>query len=371
MRVLLLSDVNSTHTQKWAVSLKNAGVVSGLFSITEPKVPWCQDHGIPLFLSRWQQWNTLLPAVFTKTLYLMRLPSLRRAIKDFRPDIIHAHYASSYGFLGALSGFHPFVLSVWGTDIFDFPNISFVHKMIIKFNLSKADKILSTSNVMVRETEKYTNKEIEVTPFGVDLAHFKLRTVDSIFDNDAVVIGTVKTLEPKYGIRDLLKAFKIVKENNQNLPVKLLVVGGGPEEKVLKKLAKDLSIHDDTVFTGSISSIGVSEYYNMISIFVALSIKESFGVAIVEAQATEKPVVVSNSGGLPEVVEDGVTGIVVESKNPDAAAKAIEYLVHNRALGEKMGKLGRKRVKQIYDWKNNVEQMVDIYNRILRSLSKV
>lgn len=136
---------------------------------------------------------------------------MKKVITEFKPDILHAHYASSYGLLGALSGFHPYIISVCGSDVFDFPNTSFLHKIVLKYNLSVADKILSTSNVMAIETSKYTNKEIIVTPFGIDLDKFKPLSVKTIFNKENIVIGTITILEEKYGIEYLIRAFAIVK----------------------------------------------------------------------------------------------------------------------------------------------------------------
>ena len=304
---------------------------------------------------------------FSKLKYLKALPTVKKTILDFKPDVVHAHYATSYGFLGALSGFHPFILSVWGSDVFTFPHNSLLHKMILKYNLKNADAILSTSHVMAKETHLYTDKEIEVTPFGIDLEQFKPIDMESIFDKDEIVIGTIKTLEEKYGIKYLLRAFEIVSSKYPNLPLKLLVVGNGSLDIELRKLALELCIDDKTVFTGKVPFEAVPNYQNMLSVSVSVSVSnsESFGVAIIEASACEKPVIVSNVGGLPEVVEDGVTGIIVPPRDVEATANAIERLVLNKELRLQMGKAGRERVKRLYNWDDNVKQMINIYKEIL------
>jgi glycosyltransferase involved in cell wall biosynthesis len=289
-------------------------------------------------------------------------------IADFQPDILHVHYASSYGLIGALSGFHPYLVSVWGADIFEFPRKSIFHRELIKFTLRKADKILSTSHVMAKETNKYTEKPIEVTPFGIDLDRFKPFHAESLFNEDDIVIGTIKGLDKQYGIEFLLQAFAILAKRQPALPLKLLIVGGGPLEKSLKQRANELGIENRTAFTGQVRYDEIASYHNMLTIFVALSVidSESFGVAILEASACEKPVVVANVGGLPEVVEHGVTGLVVPPKHPEAAAAAIERLIHDNELRWQMGNAGRERVKKLYDWKVNVEQMLGIYRDVAR-----
>lgn len=368
MKVLLLSDAYSIHTIKWAKSLNKKGIEIAVFSLnfneneanpyqndTNVKVYYCVDKNAKKRSSG-----------FAKLSYLSALPALKKAISEFKPDIVHAHYASSYGLLGALSGFHPYIISVWGSDVFDFPNISFLHKAVINYNLAKADRILSTSKVMAVETKKYTDKEVIVTPFGIDLDKFKPLNVNSLFDKNDIVIGTIKTLEEKYGIEYLIKAFAIVKNKYHNLPLKLLIVGDGSLSENLKNLVHDLNIEEETVFTGKIAHELVPVYDNMLSVSVSVSNSESFGVAVIETSACGKPVVVSDVGGLPEVVKDGITGIVVPPRNPEKTAEAIEKLVLDDSMRKQMGAAGREHVAQFYDWNKNVEQMVDIYRGMIK-----
>ena len=304
----------------------------------------------------------------SKLSYLKVLPELKKVIAGFKPDILHAHFATSYGLLGALSGFHPFILSVWGSDVFDFPKKSFLHKSILEYNLKKADKILSTSHVMAEETKIYTDKEIEVTPFGINIEQFKPEKVDRAaltpFSENDVIIGTIKLLEEKYGINYLIGAFSIISRKHPGLPLKLLIVGDGSERNNLENLVKELKIDEKVYFAGMADYSKVPYFNNVLDVYAALSNYESFGVAIIEAQSCGKPVVVSNVGGLPEVVEDGKTGFVVEKKNAEAAAEKLEKLVLDAGLLGMMGKAGRERVLKLYDWNENVAQMMEIYSKI-------
>ena len=211
MRVLLLADAHSIHTIKWAKSLCQKNIELGVFSLNKLDEDLYKEDNIEVFYFSDRNCRDRSSG-FKKISYLKALPFLKKVIKKFKPDIVHAHYASSYGLLGALSGFHPYIISVWGSDVFDFPNISFLHKAILKYNLMQADTILSTSHVMAVETKKYTNKDIIVTPFGIDLDQFKPMKVASVFQDDDIVIGTVKTLEEKYGIEYLIRAFSIVQK---------------------------------------------------------------------------------------------------------------------------------------------------------------
>lgn len=369
MKILFLADPNSIHTQRWAKSLSQKGLEIYIFGLSQAKENLYTDSPQIKIYS-----GDINPSIskqnmgiFAKLSYVKVLSKLKKIIKEVKPDIIHAHYATSYGLLGALSGFHPLIISVWGSDVFDFPNRSWLHRSLLKFNLNKADKILSTSLIMDKETAKYTDKSIEVTPFGIDLNIFKKgASVDDLFQDTNIVIGTIKSLEKVYGIEYLLQAFEILKKKYPQLPLKLLIVGSGSQEKSLKNLAKILDIEKDTVFTGFVPYEKLPQYHNTISVFAALSNQESFGVAILEAAACEKPSVVSNVGGLPEIVDNNITGIVVPPADPQKAAEAIEKLILNKELYDKMGAAARKKVEKSYNWDDNVEQMIKIYKDLIK-----
>lgn len=355
-KILILGTADSPHTLKWALGIASKGYTVKIFSLTPYSGERLNEKGIDIHVTSY--------AGKKKILYPLAIDELWQVINDFEPDIVHAHYASSYGLLGALSRFHPFVLSVWGSDVFDFPKISFIHKQVLKFNLRKADRICSTSQVMKEEIQKYTNKDITVIPFGVNLNAFKPMSVHHVFKQNSIVIGTVKTLEETYGIEYLIEAYALLRKRTKEYPLNLMIVGKGSLTSDLKAKVQELGIEGETIFTGYIPPAEVPYYQNMLTISVFPSIYESFGVATVEAMACEKPVVVTNAGGLPEIVEDNVTGLIVPPKNAEKLADAIETLLKNEQLRINMGKQGRQRVEKLYDWEKNLESMFHIYNEL-------
>jgi L-malate glycosyltransferase len=364
-KILLLADINSTHTQKWALSLAEKGHHVGIFTFSKLKIDWINDKRNIQFFHIPS--NESIPAMILKGLHPFDLPELKNVIKEFKPDIVHAHYATTYGFLGALSRFHPFVLSVWGSDVFSFPKTSFLHKWILKFNLSRADRICSTSNIMKEEIKLYTDKDITVIPFGIDLNVFKPLYARHVFKDDAIVIGTVKQLEKAYGLEYLIEAVALLKKRIKEYKINLLIVGGGSLEVELKEKAKDLGIQSNTIFTGYIPPVEIPYYQNMPTISVFPSLSESFGVSVAEAMACEKPVIVTNVGGLPEVVENNVTGLIVPPANAEKLAEAIETLVRDEQLRTKLGKQGRQRVERLYNWEHNLSSMIRVYEELAPS----
>lgn len=353
--VLQIADAGSIHTVRWVNAIAARGWKVHLLSIRpphEPLAPGVEVHAAP--------WRA--PAG-----YFLNAPFVRRMAAAVRPDLVHAHYVSGYGTLAALADRHPLIQSVWGSDVYDFPTTSPLHAWLIRRNLRKAELILSTSEVMARHTARYTARRIEVTPFGIDLARFRPREVRSPFAAGDIVIGTVKTMAEKYGVEYLVRAFALVKARHPGLPLKLLLVGGGPQEAALKRLAAELGVERDARFTGRVGHADVPDYQNMLSVSVSVSTldSESFGVAVLEASACEKPVVVSSVGGLPEVVEDGVTGLVVPPRDTERTAAAIERLVTDAGLRARMGRAGRERVALRYDWERCVDRMLELYGSLL------
>lgn len=365
MKVLLLSNLGSSHTYKWVESLARRGVsvcVVGVDSVDDPRLYEGWSNVVVRSLGIDSRTITKERGNVRKLSYLVKLPLVKREIRLFQPDIVHAHFATSNGLLGSLCNFHPFIVSVWGSDVFDFPEISPLHRALLTFNLSRADRVLSTSIIMARQTKKFTHKPVEVTPFGVDIHQFSpLNKVP----HQGIVVGTVKALEPKYGVEYLLRAFKVLCGRNPQLTLNLLVVGGGSQREQLETLAARLRIQENVTFTGYLPYREIARCHNMIDIEVFTSTADSFGVSAVEASACGNPVVASNVGGLPEVVEHGVTGFIVPPRDPHKTADAIETLALDGGLRACMGSAGRQRVKKLFNWDDNVSQMIDIYDSTL------
>jgi glycosyltransferase involved in cell wall biosynthesis len=358
MKICYLADINSAHTHKWLNYFVNKGYDIHVISLGKGEYSGVTVHSLDV------QGNVMKETSDKSKLeYLKKIKRVRALIKKINPDILHAHYASSYGLLGAIANYHPYVISVWGSDVYDFPIKSPIHKFIIKYNLKRADYIFSTSNVMKIETEKYTNKPIEVTPFGVDINKF----IPNKIEKEEIVVGTIKTLEEKYGIQYLIKAFKEVKERNKELKLKLIIGATGSQANYLKGLAKDLSIEEDVNFLGFVKPENiVQEFQNFdLAVFPSILDSESFGVAAVEAEACGVPVVVSDVGGLMESTKPNVTSLVAKKKSVEDLADKIEILVKDSELRMTMGIAARKFVEENYSLEDNFKHVDDIYQSII------
>lgn len=364
-RILFLADVNSAHTHKWVVSLAGKGFSIGIFSLSIPESDWWKRKNISVFSDEIKK-ETFSSSSISKISYLKVVSKVKKIIKEFKPDILHAHYATSYGLIGARTKFHPYIISCWGSDVMDFPKKSFIHKFLLKKNLSVADKILATSPTLVKHLKEIIDSEIIITPFGIDTEIFKPMKVKSLFGEKDIVIGTIKSLEKIYCIDVLIKAFAEVRHKHVHLSLKLLIVGEGTQKKELKKLAENLKLTYDIVFTDKIDYDEVPKYHNMIDIFVNISERESFGVSVLEAMACGKAVIVSNIDALMNLVKQNGNEVIVETKNIMQTANAIEKLVLDKFLRQSLGNEARKKVQTDYNLGKNISEIVQVYNSVLK-----
>ena len=125
-------------------------------------------------------------------------------------------------------------------------------------------------------------------------------------------------------------------------------------------------MESDSQITGFVPYNEIPKYHNMLDIYVSVSTEdsESFGVAILEASACEKPVIVSNVGGLPEVVKNEKTGFIIEKENPSELANILEILINNEKMRREFGKNGREMVLREYDWEKSLNKMISVYDSI-------
>lgn len=367
-KVLILSDPSSSHTSKWVNSLHRKGVKLMLFGLSAFN-PDEYDNNIEIKIVDFSKSAKSKPdGDFRKLIYLKSIFELRKIIKSFQPDIIHAHYASSYGVIGALSNFKPLLVSIWGNDVYDFPKKSLIHKKAFQFVLKRAERIYSTSNIMAEETRKYTNKNIKTIPFGIDTEIFKPIETNKLFDSDTIVLGAVKSLSFKYGNDSVIKAFKIVREKFPDLNLKLLLVGDGVLRNEMEKLVNQLKLNDEVKFIGHVPHSQIVKYHNMIDIHIYPSLWESFGVSNLEAAACEKVQIASNIGGFAEILNDGIDAFLVNPNSPEAIAEKIILLLKDGNLRIKMGKKARENVIKNFNWNDNVNLMIEEYESVVKGL---
>ena len=352
MKIAFISAANSSHTVKWVNALVRRGPEVRLYSLPDQTD---QQGAI----------DSQVTVVYLKKGgfqgYFANKGQLRRELKAFAPDIVNAHFASGYGTLARCSKARPLLLSVWGSDVYDFPAISPLHRHIVTQNIRYANAVASTSHVMAQQVRRATgyDKHIYVTPFGVDCSRFCPAPVA----HEGLRVGTVKLLEAKYGMEYLIQGFAdFLQQYSGNAT--LSIYGKGSKKEELQAQINSLGMGASIKLMGAVPNNEVPEIINQLDLFVLPSVldSESFGVSAVEAMACGVPVIASDVDGFRETVEDGVTGSIIKRRDSGAITQKLLELAENPAKREQLGKAGRERVLRLYDFDKNVDEMERIYH---------
>lgn len=364
MKVLFLSAANNIHTVRWVNALVDRGVQVDLV--------YCTDHRPSI--NKINKQVRLYELPFGGELgYYLNIPKLKAIYHKSQPDIVNCHYASGYGTLARLSRVRPLLLSVWGSDVYDFPYKSRLHMKIIRDNLLYATKIASTSKAMAKQVKAIVpeySKPIAITPFGVDLSKYSLSPGEK---HRGITIGNIKTLKPKYGISDLVNSINLLKNMmSPNDPItfnelRVVIYGDGPLRDDISHLVKSLHLEKTIKLMGHIKNESVPRALKRMDIFCLTSVlnSESFGVSAIEAMATGLPVVATDTDGFTEIIPSPKYGLIVKKGDIQAIARELYVLIQSPDLRHKIGKKGRKRIERLYDWDQNVNQMLRVYNNVI------
>jgi glycosyltransferase involved in cell wall biosynthesis len=311
--------------------------------------------------------------------------SLAGAVDSIKADVYESHAVSGYAFLNALRerGIKkPFIQTVHGvladeyTQSFQRSSLSLRAKLanLVMWRLSIIEKDAANKATLIATVSKYSSRKlvqfygvdktkIRLVPNGVDTERFKpsgeCETMKhQIGINDKLCVLFVGRLIPRKGLPFLLEAAQhVLREFSQTM---FVIVGDGPLKNNLRAHLEKMNLVDNFVFLGDVKEKVLPALYNCADVFVLPSIQEGQGIALLEAQATAKPVVAFNVGGVSEVVLDKATGFLMK---PDShlLAEAVLKLLANHSLRKKMGSKGREFVSGKFSWNVCAKKMLKVY----------
>ncbi len=288
--------------------------------------------------------------------------TLIRIIKRRKVDLIHSN-GSRPTIYGGIAARLTKTSLIWHVRIAD------RDKLLDRFLTILSTKIIAISKAVQRRFEwlKEYKKKVTIIYNGIDVEKFNTETNgmkikrEFRIPSNVSVVGIVGRLDWYKGHQYFFEATKIVTKTIQN--IHFLIVGDGEYRSRLENQVKQLSLEKKVTFTGNRDDI--PEVLAGINLFVLSSVSEGFGRAAAEAMACGKPVVATKTGGLSEVVEDGITGILVSPRDPDELANAIVSLLNDKEKRDKIGAAGRKRVEELFTIETNVKHTMDMYMKVL------
>ena len=346
-KIVILGNAASVHIRRWAKGISDSGLGVTVISYGGKEI-----EGIETILLGGQTGKRLG--------YIGLLPMVRRAIRKIAPDLVHSHYATGYGLWGKYSDIHPFIISVWGSDIVEFPSNG-LKRWGLRRILLAADYVTATSEFLKSQTlilAPEIASRIAVIPFGVEIP-----SACSSCRSAEVRLIFMKAHQKKYGPDILLKALHLLSDRGKNIV--LTMAGVGELTGKLKSMVQEYRLENRVKFAGYIDNARVPSVLAEHDIMVMPSLAESFGVAALEAAASGLPVIASSVGGIPEVVENGETGILVRPGDPENLAEAIMKLAADVELRKRMGEAGKEMVGRKYRLQASIDQMVQLYERLM------
>jgi N-acetyl-alpha-D-glucosaminyl L-malate synthase BshA len=288
-------------------------------------------------------------------------------------ELLHVHYAIPHAYAAYMAQqmlkeeeiFVPIVTTLHGTDITLVGSHPF-YKPAVTFSINKSDAVTSVSESLKKDTIRLFNikKEINVIPNFIDLEKHEHKFTDCqrgmMAEDDERIITHISNFREVKQIPDVIKIFYNIQKE---LPAKLMMVGEGPEKEAAERLAEDLGIAERVIFFGNSNEIDRILCFS--DLFLLPSQTESFGLAALEAMASGVPVISTNTGGLPEVNEEGYSGYLSDVNDiDDMTAKAIRVLSNIDTLNK--FKANAKAQSQKFDLHAIVPMYEAIYEETLK-----
>lgn len=302
---------------------------------------------------------------------LMNIIRVRKIVKKVNPDILHAHYAGVNGALGALCGFHPFFVTVFGSDIFE-NSKSRIRRVLIRFILKKADIIICNGETLKRKIIELGGdiSKIRIIRWGTDTQKFKKLAGDRKLKKElrigrSLSVISIRNLFPVYDVETFMRAIPLVLKKIHN--VIFIVAGIGPEESRLKKLADSLKINEHVRFVGWIDNKDVSKYLNLADVYVSTSLSDGdLSQSTQQAMACQLPIITTDIFVNKTRIKDGINGFLFPIKNSELLAKKIIILLKDKNIRRKIGNEARKTIVSELDFFGEMKKLDNLYKEIIK-----
>lgn len=318
----------------------------------------CEREGWQTFRSDFELYLDYESPSFDPKKHLGLIAEAKRIIEQTRPEVIHINSAGPGQWVipAAMVAKVPTVVHL---------HIDYLTRSRIAFMTHAATRVVGVSKQVLEGplADGLPPERAEVIYNGIDFERIPkslhdLRASLGI-DDAAFVVTTAGSLIRRKGHDVLIRAFGQIRLDQ---PPHLLIPSGGPEREALESLAKEIGIADRVHFLGYIDDI--SSVYQAADVFALASRADAFGLVIAEAGYFGLPACGTRVGGIPEVIEDGTTGILVPPEDQNALANAVARFAEDAALRQRMGKAGQERVTSLFSSRSMASKFETLYQEL-------
>ncbi len=362
MRLCYIAPAGSIHTERWLKAFIERGHEVHLITLPDAAT---KIEGVILHP---------LANGYSKIRFARWILAARRIIGQIRPDVLHGHYLTRYGWLAALTSFRPLVLTAWGTDIYIDPKNSRLTRILTARALRHASLVTAVSIDLCDSVTRLGARpdRVKLVQWGVDTRLFRRDTDTSELslrlglDRGPVILST-RNLFPNYNQDVLIHALPSVL---RTIPDATLLLKYSKYDTLylqeLQALANRLGVKNEVRFVGDGSHSELPPYYALADVFVSIASSDGTPVSLLEAMACGTAPIVSNLPSLREWIVDGQNGCLVSPQDIEALANAIVHLLLTRDLGHKFARRNRRIIEERADHLLEMQRVEDLYQSLIR-----
>ena len=364
MRLLFISNPNNIHTRRWVGWFARQGHEVGIIGDTRLAEPW---PGVELFdlparcaapALRWPAW-----ALWT-----------RQIVRQWRPDVLHAHRVSSAGWLAAASGFHPLVVTPWGTDLYQHPQRSRLARWLAGYTLRRADLVTADSEDLRQQAMRFgaAPERSHVVQWGVDTTIFQPGDAAAWRQRLALGAGPVilspRGVHPIYNLDSIVAALPAVRAR---FPLATLVLRDyntdGATKARLEAQIAELGLQEAVRWVGPLPRYeDAAGLYRLADVAVSVPSSDGTPVSVLEAMACGAPVVASDLPSLREWIRPGENGLLAPVRDVQALAQAIISLLADPQRRADFGQRNLEIIRQRADHDLEMGKMEALYAGLVR-----
>ena len=283
-------------------------------------------------------------------------------------DILHVHWPFPHGIFGYFASKvrgSKVILQFHGAELLLMNQFGFV-KPVLRALLKRSDGVIANSSFTARKVREIYETEVAVIPFGAAVQ--EMEGQDKLVSEKRILY--LGRLIERKGVEYLVRAMPIVR--SMGVDAKLTIAGDGHARASIQRTIAEEQIGDRVEMAGKVSDEQKRALYRDCDVFVLPAIVDSrgdtegLGVVLLEALSYQKPVIASKVGGIPDVIRDGETGLLVPEKDPQALAETIARVLSDGDLAASLGERGYQYAKRIFDWDRVVGEMIGLYAKVLR-----
>ncbi len=370
MRLCFVGNPGSIHTQRWVGHFAAAGHETHLVNLGPQPArqfdwPGPQHHNLP------PPPRIPVPGLRGAIMLLARRHALVALLAQIQPDVLHAHSIGDPAWFAALSGFHPLVLTAWGSDVLlGLRQAPRLNRWLTRYALRRADLFTADAHQVLEAAQPHLRPgaQVELIRFGVDTRTFS-PGIDATW-RARLALGTgpvllsIRQCHPLYNIDVIIRAFARVREEIPNARLLVKLVSQDADDPYLaeiRALADQLALGDAVVYVPQISYAEIPDLYRAADVVVSAPSSDGMPVSVLEAMACGAPVVASDLPALRELTAEGADLALTPVRDTDALCTAILALLTDPARRQQASERNLATVRRTADFAAEMARMEEFY----------